>query len=171
MSFFIRRLMRLLDNGINQEAEQMENGKIVLKMNKFYGILGIISVVFSIILAIIAVLSGAFGGEDIVYVLLMLAFFLLIGLLLILYSRNTMVQATAEKIEYTGLTGKSKEMRWNEVNAVSYNPSSKEITLKSGNDKIKLHLHLKGIGSLINIIKQNIDISICEQALNKLGIK
>jgi hypothetical protein len=162
--------MKILDKGISQEVNPSENGKIVLKMSKIYGIVGVLSMIGSIIVIILAFLNGAFLGEDLIYAVGIIAFFFLLGLLLVLYTRNTMVEATSEKIAYIGLAGKRKEIRWNQVKAMSFNPSSKEITLKSKSTKIKLHIHLKGIGSLIKIIEQNVDVSIYGQTFEKLGV-
>ncbi|WP_322459297.1 hypothetical protein, partial [Clostridium perfringens] len=146
-----------------QEINPSEDGKIVLKMSKVYGIIGTLSVVISLIITILAFSRGSFLGDDVIYAVGMIAFFFLLGLLLVLYTRNTMVEATSDKIVYVGLTGKRKEIAWNQVEAISFNTSSKEIILKSKTTRIKLHIHLKGIGSLIKIIKQNVGLSIYEQ--------
>jgi hypothetical protein len=112
-----------------------------------------------------------FRTEDIIYALSMITVLFLLGLLLVLYAKNVMIEATSEKIVYTGITGKSKEIMWNQVNTMSFNPALKEITLKSKETKIKLHIHLKGIGNLIRIIHENVDVSIYRHAFKDLGVK
>lgn len=170
MGFLIRLLMRILDNGVSQEVNSSEGGKIILKMNKLYGIIGILSLIISVIFIIASFFSGAFFGDDAIYAFAIISFFFLCGLLLVLYSRNIMAEVTSDRIVYVGLTGKRKEIIWDQLKNMSFNTSSKEIILKSETAKIKLHIHLKGIGSLIKIIKQNVDVSIYAQTLQKLNL-
>lgn len=170
MRFFIKLLMKILDKGINQEITPTFDGKIILKMNKLYEVIGILSLIVSIFVIILGFISGSIFSSDFIYVL---TFFLLLslpGILLILYSQNIMIEVNSEKILYIGITKKIKEIKWDELKTISFNSSSKEIILKSNNITIRLNLHLKGFGSLIKIIKENVDVSIYKKAFEKIGI-
>lgn len=170
MRFLIRSFMKILDNGINQEIIPTPDGKIILKMNKVYGVVGILSLFASLSVIVLGLINNSLLSKDAIYILVIFALFFLLGLLLVMYTRNIMVEVTSEKIFYTGLSGKNKEIQWNQLKSISFNPSSKEIILKSNQVSIKLHIHLKGIGSLIKIIEQNVDLSIYGQAFKKMGI-
>lgn len=170
MRFFIKLLMKILDSGINQEVNPTFDGKIILKMNKLYGFFGILSLVISLLVIILGATSGALFSNDFSSVLILFLLLFLLGLILVLYTRNIIVEVTSEKILYTGITKKIKEIKWDELKTISFNSSSKEIILKSNNITIRLNLHLKGFGSLINIIKENVDVSIYKKAFEKIGI-
>jgi len=166
----INLLMKVLDNGVKEEITPLSEGKIVLKLSKIYGIAGVLSIITSVIFAIIAIFSGSVSKDDILSVLAIVALFLLLGLILVLYSRNTMIEASADKVVYTGLTGKKKEIRWSQIKQVSFNNNSKEVTLKSNSTKIKIHIHYRGIRSLLILIKENVDETIYGQTLSQLGV-
>ncbi|GLC29909.1 hypothetical protein [Clostridium omnivorum] len=170
MRFIIKMLMRILDNGIYEEPKHQENGRIILKMNTIYGIVGIFSVIVSIVVTIIAFISGAFSSEDWIYALIFIALFVILGAILILYTRNTRVEADSQEISYTGFSGGSKKIKWKYVKKVKYNKSSKEITVSDGETKIKIHLHYKGLGSLLKLMKENVPERICCETLKELGM-
>ena len=170
MRLIIRLIMGIMDGGITKEIKPLEDGKFILKMNKVYGVMGILSCIMALFFIVIGVITGGLFGKDSIYVLIIFALFFLIGLFLVLYSYNTKVEVNSEKLIYRGFTGKIKEIQWNQVENISFNVTSRELILKSNNIKVKLPIHLKGMGSLINIIKKKVKFSIYEQAFEKMGV-
>jgi len=161
-------LMKYLGDSSKKNPVINEEGTIILKMNKTYGIIGYIGIGFSAVIGIVASIGAVKSIEDLFIVIGLVAFFLVVGALLVLVSKKMNVRVDDERINYLGITGKTKEIMWNDIKEVSFSKSMLELSLKTNTTKIKLHMHLIGFSTFIEKMKSKTDYSIHKDAIHEL---
>ena len=136
---------------------------MVLKYPGFMAFIGYIAIGFG---AIIGIITGSHlvkttGDKLVPYIIL---FFVVLGLPLVLIVRCIRIVVMDEKILYIGITKKVKEIRWDEIRKVTFSKTV-ELILRSEETKIKLHMDLVGFESFLELMKQKLDPSLYEKAL------
>jgi hypothetical protein len=137
-------------------------------MNKAYGIVGYIGLFAAGLCGVIACSLKANSIQNLLFVLGLLLLFSLLSLLLMLVSRNVRYIVSDEGIKYYNLTGKSKEIKWSEIKGVRFGKVSLELSIFSESQKIKLHMHLAGFYSFIDIMKEKIKPELYEESVSIL---
>lgn len=170
MYYFYSKMMKDLNDGVRQEIEPSEDGKIVLKINRYYSLMGIIFMVISVICLLLAIFTYGSNEEGFFIGVLLFIMIIFFALLFIFLSRVIRIEATVEQIIYSNLLGNRKEIRWDEIKRISFNNATKNMTIESATTKFKVHVYLKGCGSVLKLIKENVKPEIYGQVLNILGI-
>jgi hypothetical protein len=163
-------LMKYLVNSSKKEPIIDESGKMILRINKAFAVIGYIVVLAAIFIIIIACLGTVKSQSDLLIVICLTAFFALLGIILILYSHNFKVEVNEEKIIGFGMFGKSKEIKWNDIKKLKFNKTSMELIVISDTAKIKIYPHLIGFPNLVNLIKQKLDASMYQEVLQQIEI-
>lgn len=140
-----------------------KEGEIVLKYPGFVGGIGYFVIGFGVLIGIIGGfhLVKTTGDEVLPYLVL---FFVVLGLPMVLMSNNNRVLATNQKIQYTGITKKVREIRWDEIRKVTFSFTS-ELVLQSELIKIKLNIMLAGFENFVEFMKPKLDPALYEKAL------
>lgn len=163
----VKLVMKAIDSTSKKELTLEDNGTIELEMNKAYGIMGVISVIISILLFILLVRNG-FEDLDFVKVVgIMSLIFGAVGVLLVLVGKNIKVLVTDRQITYYGLMSKEKTIFWSQIEKITFNKNSLELSLITSETKIKLHMHLVGFNSFIKVLKQKVNSSIYKGVLGE----
>lgn len=161
-------LMRYLMTSSKKDIAENEDGVLVFRMNKAYGIVGILGIIIASIFAIIGFLGTVKTMDDFIMVLLLILFFLCISVPLVLVSRNQKIVASDEKIIFYGMTGKCKEILWADITKVKFSKTSLELKLIANSTSIKLHMHLVGFNKFIELMQENLDIMLYKDAINTM---
>lgn len=162
-------LMKHLTSSSKKQPILNGEGVMVLRMNKNYSIFGYMNIAISAMIGIIPCLGLVETIGDTFIILCLVLFFIGSGTLLVLVSRNTKVEIYDEKIRYYGITGKVKEIQWEDIRKVTFGKTSLELSLITMYEKIKIHMHMVGFLSFIELMKKKIDYSLYEEACDKIG--
>lgn len=147
-----------------KKAEYDIDGNFVLRMGILYSALGWFLIILSIIIFIFAPREGS-GLASILFIFLM---FFGGGCLFVLISKIKIV-VTQEKIIYYGLFNKTITINWIDIDSVVFNELSQELILKSDTSKIKLEPFLIGINDFKECMKEKLNPSLYEDALEKFS--
>ncbi len=131
-----------------------ESGKFNIKMNKFYGIMGIISLVFGLLFLIFLPLTTEPNDSGIWFiVILMLLIFWGAGIPCLMYYKNHRVSFDDNLIVVTNVYGKVKEIKWSDILNIKFKVFSGLLVLTTKNEIIKVHQHLVGLSKFIEVIE------------------
>lgn len=159
--------MKYLTESSKKRAEN-NNGIMVLKMNKAYGIVGYISMFAAVIIGVIASLGTVKDIIDLALVFGLFTIFFGIGILLVLSSRNKKIEVSEEEINSYSITGKVTKILWEDISNVSFSNISLELKLTAGRKNIKLHLHNVGFYDFIKLIETKLSCELYMTALMSL---
>lgn len=121
-------------------------------MNRFYQILGYISIGF----ASIFVIAALYYQEKEMYVmgLAMLLLFGGLGIPCLLYYRNHKLKFNDDKITVQNWRKKNQEISWAEIDEIKFNPFSGYLKLRGVNRKLTIHQHLVGLKEFIKKMEE-----------------
>ncbi len=158
-------LMRYLLTFAKKQPATNEDGSMVLKYPGFMAVIGYTAIGFGVLIGIITVFQivPTTGNEVVPY---LVSFFVVLGLPLVLIGTFTRITVTDQKVQLTGITGKVKEIRWEEINKVTFRWTA-ELILHSEHAKVKLNMILIGFNSLVETMKQKLDPALYEKALQE----
>lgn len=159
--------MKYLYSKSKKKLKRNIDGTIILKLSKAIEIIGIVAIIVSIIIAVIATMGSVKTKEDLYCVLALIAFFIVLGVPLILIYRNYRVEVTNEKLIYSNMFGKIVEFSWYDLDKITFHQASQEFHLKSGNKKITVYLYVVGLQDFLQIVKEKVNESIYLEALIK----
>ncbi|MFL0267812.1 hypothetical protein [Candidatus Clostridium radicumherbarum] len=157
--------MSYLMSSSKKEIAANEEGFLVFKMNKAYGIVGTLGIIAIFIVGIIASLGTVKTISGALVVLLISILLLLLCLPLLLVSRNQKIMVSDEKILFYSMTGKLKEILWTDINEVKFNKVSLELKLITNSTSIKLHMHLVGFNRFLELMEMNLSSEIYRNAM------
>lgn len=154
ISLVVGLALAYLKKGASQSGGQTVNGLVVLKMNKLYGIIGIISIIFGFGFSLLPVLSNEYNSVMFLIVLIMLLIFWGAGIPCWLYYKNHKLEFDGEKIIVKNVLGKEKTIQWSEINQITFSHFSSYLTIiDSKGEKIKIHQHIVGLSSFAKMIE------------------
>ena len=134
-----------LSKATSKEIVSNEQGQYLLRMHKFYYIVGAIGLVFGAIFIVSPLIVDDPDLTFYIIVFLMLLLFGGLGLLSVLYFRRHYVLFDETKVEVRSPFGGTKNLLWNEIAKAKFNPSSGLLTLTSKTgDRVMVHYHLVG---------------------------
>ncbi len=164
----VSALMKYLMDSSKKQPTIKEDGLVVLKMNKAYGIIGYIGIVFSALIGIIASQGTVKSVKDLFIVLALVLFFMLLSVPLVLVSKKMKVEVDEEKVKYYGVTGKTREIFWKEIKEVKFSKTMLELALNTDKTRIKLHMHLVGFPQFVNTMKAKVEYSLYRDAISEI---
>lgn len=129
-------------------------GEIVLRMPKFYNIIGYISLVIGVITVIGPFVTDKPDTETYILILAMLLLFGGLGALCILCYRNHYLLFDNYGVEVRSPMGEVKHIRWNDISMASFNSLSGYLILtdKEGN-KLKIFKQLIGLSLFVHALE------------------
>ena len=131
-----------------------ESGRFNIRMNKLYGIMGIIGLVFGLLFLIFLPLTTEPNDSGIWFiVILMLLIFWGAGIPCLMYYRNHRVSFDDNSIVATNVYGKVKEIKWSDILNIKFKVLSGLLVLTTKNEIIKVHQHLVGLSKFIELIE------------------
>lgn len=150
-------IMMLLFKASKKNAKNDGHGNIILQLPKFYWILGAFALIIGLFLLVIAIFYV--GNDDRNIVLAMSLGAILLGALLFAKGYISNIKISEESIVETSLLGKEKEIKWTEIESVSFGKVSLELKIKSNKKAIKAHVHLIGFPQLIEVVEAKTGIT------------
>lgn len=150
-----------------KKAPVSHDGTMILKYPFLIALIGYFSIIFGVLIGVVTVLQlvKTTGNEAVPF---LVSFFVLLGLPLVLMQARTRALVTDDKIRFTGILNRVKEIRWDAIEQVSFNFMS-ELVLKTKDTAIKLNMMLAGFNDFTAMIKQKLDPSLYGAALERLG--
>lgn len=151
-----------LDDGSNTERYFNEKEYFVIKYSKKYRIIGIISILASILCVLIQSIGiGKIddSGSAIAFFSLISSFFLL-GITIVLIVHNTKIELFDDRIIYSNLFNLSKEIYWHDIKKVEYSKDLSYIIIKTENVKIKVRTEMPDYDAVIARIVKKLDKSL-----------
>lgn len=151
-------MMHGLLNASDKKPKQDKDGNSVFKLPLFYAVLGFISAIGGFVFLLFGVLYSKPGEEAIV--LCMFFVFEALGVPLILAGLMIKIVLTPTAIKQTNLIGKEKEIKWREINSLSFDKITLELKIKSKFTTIKAHQHMVGYPYLAKEIIERTGLGI-----------
>ena len=130
------------------------NDDTELRMSKYYRNIGIGWITVGLIFFIVSLLTLV-GFEKIFIILFALMLFG-IGFVILMYYRNQKLTINRDKLIITNWLGKSKEIKWIEINNFKIHPISGYLNIYSKEKIIKIDRNIVGLQRLINKLEKNI---------------
>lgn len=133
-----------------------QSGKLTLKMNRLYGVVGLIGLLFGLTFLIVPPLTTDHysTGEIYMAVIVLLLIFWGTGIPGLLYYLNHKVCFDEDAIIVTDLFGKEQEVQWNNIESIKFKFSTGLLILKTDDKKIKVHQHLVGLSQFIAFVER-----------------
>ncbi len=160
VTFLVRHFINASKNTV-----PLVGGALVLKYPGFMAVIGYAVIAFGALIVIVTEFQiiPTTGNEVVPY---LAGFFVVLGLPLVLIEKRVRAVVTEEKVGYTGLVSKYREIRWDQVREVRFSFTS-EIVLSAGETRIKLNVILAGFEGFVEIMKRKLDPSLYSEALGK----
>lgn len=164
----ISAALAFLTKSTGKSVATNESGQFNLRMNKLYGILGVIGLLFGLLFLIFFPLTAGVNDSGVwIGVILMLLIFWGAGIPCLMYYRNHRVTFSENAITVTNMYGKSKEIKWSAISDIRFNAFSELLVMKSQSNQVKVHQHLVGLSKLIEFIENKMDRSRIESTNRK----
>jgi len=150
----ISTVLALLVKATRKSVEPDANGKFILRMNKLYGIVGMLSMVFGILFLTFFPLTPEFNsGELFLTLVLMLLIFWGTGIPCLMYYQNHRVIFNEDSIMVSNYYGKIKEINWSNITDIKFKPFLGVLVLSTTDAQVKVHQHLVGLSKFIEYIE------------------
>lgn len=124
-----------------------KDGKKELRMNDFYKWVGNAAMLCCIIALSFSFFS--YNSGDWVWICILIISFGGLGFVVLGFYNNHMVIFSETTVYVSNWRGVKKDIRWSEIENVKFNIISGYLVVYSINDKLKLHMHLKGLNSFV----------------------
>lgn len=124
-----------------------------LRLTKFYWYFGILSILIGFGIGLLIAMDEIIDTTSIIAISLLILFFSGTGFVLASYYKNHKVLVGKDQLTVVNLFNKSRTLKWEEIQKVSFNAISGYINFQGPNQKLKIHFHLVGISSLLKLVK------------------
>lgn len=163
ISIAVSIALAFLTKSTEKSIDKDESGNFNLKMNKLYGIIGIISVLFGLLFLIFIPLTVGVNESEIwIVVILILLISFGLGIPCLMYYRNHRVIFNSNSIIVSNVFGKVKEIKWSDIIDVRYKAFSGLLILTTKIEQIKVHQHLVGLSNFVEFIEKKTKCTIKE---------
>lgn len=156
-------VMSLLFAASKKKAKEDPEGNLILKLPRLYPIIGLIMIFGGLGLIIFALFYAQ--GNDIILASTACLIAMLTGLLLYAKGYISNIRVTDQGIVETTIFAKEKEIRWNEIQSISFGAVSLELKIQSSDKKIKAHMHLVGFPEFIAELEEKTGKSKTEMGI------
>jgi hypothetical protein len=169
VKFLISYLTASSDKDID-EYSMSRRECFILKYNKTYELVGIISIFVGVIFLILAWTGiGKINTEgDIIAVAIVVLLPSILGILIVLCAHNIKIEVSNDKIKYCNLFNIGKEIFWDDIKEVECSSNLLEIKFKPDKRNIKVHRNMPGYAVLEMRMEKKLNKSINEKTLNKI---
>lgn len=133
-----------------KNVEMNPHGLTALRIHTLYQILGFMALLFTLIFSI-----GILLNEDDAILIVFFSWLLFgsLGVFLLLWYYKHEVKFDQEKLIVSSWRGKSQELRWTELEEVRFHPFSGQIKMTGDGKTLKLHQHLVGLNTLLELME------------------
>jgi len=153
----VSTVLVFLTRATSKSITPNQSGQYILRMNRLYGILGVIGLVFGLLFMIFLSLSADENdGRIWIMVVFMLLIFWGAGIPCLMYYRNHKVTFNENSITATNVYGKVKEIKWSDILDIKFKVFSGQLVLKTKDEVIKVHQHLVGLSKFVAFIENKI---------------
>lgn len=147
-------LMAYLANQAKQNASPSATGKFHLRLHKAYAIIGWGCVLLGVGFFIGSMFSSEEHVLEIAFVLLL--FLGGLGAICVLWYNNHSVTFDSNKLSSFSWLGKRQEIKWKAITSIKFNAVSGMLVFSNDRqEKVKAHMHLVGLGSLVVAIESH----------------
>ncbi len=147
--------LAFLTKATGKSVDIDQSGQFNLRMNKLYGIMGIIGLVFGLIFLIFIPLTAEPNESGIwMVVILMLLIFWGTGIPCLMYYQNHRVSFDDNSIVATSVYGKIREIKWTDIEDIKFKAMSGLLVLTTKDEKVKVHQHLIGLSKFIEFVEK-----------------
>ncbi|UII28161.1 PH domain-containing protein [Fulvivirga maritima] len=150
-------IMMFLMSASKKQPKVDDKGNVILKLPIFYLIVGLLAV-FG---AVAVLVYGLINHEPESPFALLFTVVLILGLAvpLLLMGLNFRLIIKDAGVEQRTMLGKTKAIEWSDIQDVSFGKVSLELKIISNNNKIKVHMHSIGFGTLLEAIESHTDFN------------
>jgi hypothetical protein len=134
-----------------------DEGTLILRMHRAYGIIGYILIAIFTIISVTVSLKMVDNINEFIDVAELVISLDSIGFFMVVYSRNCRLEVTKDSIRQCNVLGMTKEINWDDVKDVSFNKTAMELKLASERLSIKVHMHMTGFLDLVSFMENNLD--------------
>jgi hypothetical protein len=154
ISIIVLFTLYFVNKGTRSRNAILLDGKVALKMNKIYLVIGIISCSLAL-LPWLSVFEEGTTNEEIETIIFLFLIFGIPGTFCILLWRNHFAKYDETTIEVSNLFGRINTIKWTEVEKTQYNSFFGYLNIKNSDGlSIKLHHHLLGIEAFLLKMKR-----------------
>lgn len=143
-------LFRWLSKASQKGIELNTQGFTFLRLHPFYRIIGYLALLMTLILSIGILLNEE---DAILIVFLSWLVFGSLGVYLLLWYYKHEVKFDQEGLEVSSYLGKVQQLQWSEIDDIAFSPFSGQIKLKGKGKTLKLHQHLLGLNTLLDLME------------------
>ncbi len=160
-------LMAILYAVSKKKPKEDGHGNMILQLPKFYPIFGILVIIGGLGLLIFAFFFGKENDAILASICSLLAF--LTDLYLFAKGYISYIKVTDSGIIETSMFGKQNEIKWDEINDLSFGKVSLELKIAASDKNIKAHMHLIGFDNLITRLEEKTGKSKSEMGIPELN--
>ncbi len=145
-----------LTKGAGRTVAADNDGLYHLRMNKLYGIIGVVGLVFGLLFLIFLPLTAEKIDSSILTgMIIALLIFWGAGIPCLMIYRNHIVLFDDKLIKAKNVYGRTKEIEWKDIEEIKFKPFAGVLRLKTNKEKIKVHHHLVGLSKLVEYMESN----------------
>lgn len=137
----------------SKKVAKNPSGRYNLKMNKLYGIVGVVSLILGFFCSVYLPLIEN-SSEVIIGIVLFLLIFWGLGIPSLMCYRNHSLSFDNKSIQVSNIYGKKKEIQWSDICTIKFNLFSGFLDLKTNKESIRVHQHLVGITHFADYIEK-----------------
>ncbi|KAB1159390.1 hypothetical protein F7018_03500 [Tenacibaculum aiptasiae] len=145
-------VMSLLLAISKKKPRKDESGNLILQLPKLYPIIGVFVITGGVALLIFAFFFAKENDQILAIISSIVSF--IVGLLLFAKGYISYIKITDLAIIEKTLFGKQKEIRWTEIQDLSFGKQSLEMKIISADKNIKAHMHLVGFDELVSTLEK-----------------
>ena len=144
-------LFRWLSKASQKGIELNTQGFTFLRLHPFYRIIGYLALLMTLILSIGILLNEE---DAILIVFLSWLVFGSLGVYLLLWYYKHEVKFDPEGLEVSSWLGKVQDLQWSEIDDIRFAPLSGQIKMKGNGKTLKIHQHLVGLNTLLELMEE-----------------
>jgi hypothetical protein len=142
-----------LTKATGEKIKAQSDGKVKLRINILYGIIGILSLIFCI--GFIIFFLSINDESTVIGLIIMFGIFGFPGIVCTLYYFNHNLLFDNKTITVKNMYGQTNTASWIDINYMNFNAITGLITIKTKNRTLKVHQHLVGLSSFIEKVEKN----------------
>lgn len=157
-----------LVKGTGKIVPKDEAGRFNLRMNKLYGIMGVVGLLvgFAFVVVLPLTVESIDNGMTLAIALMLLIFWGT-GIPCFMYYKNHSVSFDNHSIRVTNVYGKTNEILWSDVSAIRFKALSGLLAISTGEKTVHVHQHLVGLTKFMEYIedktrwtRENLDVPV-----------
>lgn len=148
-----------VNKGNKKVLELNPDGSGLLRMHAFYRVIGYLALLMTLILSIGILLNEE---DAILIVFFCWLIFGGMGVYLLMWYYKHEVSFDNDQIQVHSYLGKSQELKWSEIEEVVFSPLSGLLKMKGKGKVLKLHQHLLGLSTLLDVMEKQTPFSKTE---------